>query len=295
MTGAASLASGKGRANENFPVASRLIRPELRPTVFAFYRFARLADDVVDHASASADEKLARLAGLEAGLRGEAGGDPGGTALRAALQERGLTAEHALDLLVAFRRDVSKRRYEDWAELMEYCRYSAAPVGRFMLAIHGESKMLWPANDALCTALQVINHLQDCAKDYRALDRVYIPRDALAARGADIEALGERQASAALRDVIYDLARRTTALLACSRDFASQITDRRLALEVGVIQALAESLAVRLSNRDPLSQRVHHNSLEMIGLALRGSFGVAIRRLRKKGLCGQASLDGTQR
>jgi hydroxysqualene synthase len=295
MTSAADLASGKGRGNENFPVASRLIRPELRPTVFAFYRFARLADDVADHPTVSADEKLARLAGLEAGLRGEAGGDPAGAALRAALQERGLTDEHALDLLVAFRRDVTKRRYEDWAELMDYCRYSAAPVGRFMLAVHGESRMLWAANDALCTALQVINHLQDCAKDYRALDRVYIPRDALAARGADIESLGERRASAALRDVIGDLAQRTSALLASSRDFAGQITDRRLALEVGVIQALAESLAARLSRRDPLSQRVHHNPLEMIGLALRGGFDVAVRRLRKKGLGSRASLNGTQR
>ena len=82
MTSAADLASGKGRGNENFPVASRLIRPELRPTVFAFYRFARLADDVADHPTVSTDEKLARLAGLEAGLRGEAGGDPTGTALR---------------------------------------------------------------------------------------------------------------------------------------------------------------------------------------------------------------------
>jgi hydroxysqualene synthase len=292
MTGAADLASGKGRENENFPVASRLIRPELRPTVFAFYRFARLADDVADHPSVSADEKLARLAALEAGLRGEAGGDAAGTALRAVLQERGLADEHALDLLVAFRRDVTKRRYEDWAELMDYCRYSAAPVGRFMLAVHGEPRTLWPANDALCAALQVINHLQDCGKDYRALDRVYIPRDALAARGADIESLGERQASAALRNVIGDLVQRTTALLASSRDFADRIADRRLALEVGVIQALAESLATRLSHRDPLSQRVHHNPAEMIGLALRGGFGVAVRRLRRKGLGGQANVNG---
>ena len=295
MTDAAALASGKGRENENFPVASHLIRPELRPTVFAFYRFARLADDVADHPSASADEKFARLAGLEAGLRGEAGGDPAGTALRSALEERGLTDEHALDLLVAFRRDVTKRRYEDWVELMDYCRYSAAPVGRFMLAVHGESRMLWPANDALCTALQVVNHLQDCAKDYRALDRVYIPQDALAARGADTEALGESRATPALREVIGDLARRTTALLAGSREFADQIADRRLALEVGVIQALGESLAVRLSHRDPLSQRVHHHPIEMIGLAIRGGFGVAVRRLRRKGLSRRTGPNGTRR
>jgi hydroxysqualene synthase len=294
MIGATDFASGKGRKNENFPVASRLVQSKLRPSVFAFYRFARLADDVADHASAAADEKLARLAGLEAGLRGETGGDPAGAALRATLQERGLTDEHALDLLVAFRRDVTKRRYDDWADLMDYCRYSAAPVGRFMLAVHGESRALWPANDALCTALQVINHLQDCAKDYRALDRVYIPLDTLAARGVAVEALGERRASPGLREVITELAQRTIAMLEQSRDFADQIKDRRLALEVGVIQALAESLAVRLARRDPLSERVHHHSLEMIGLALRGGLGVAIRRLRKKARRDQTSLYGRQ-
>ena len=62
---------------------------------------------------------------------------------------------------------------------MDYCRYSAMPVGRFVLDVHGESRDLWPANDALCAALQVINHLQDCAKDYRELDRVYLPLDVL--------------------------------------------------------------------------------------------------------------------
>jgi squalene synthase HpnC len=295
MTGAADLASGKGRKNENFPVASHLIRAELRPTVLAFYRFARLADDVADHPGVGAEEKLARLAVLEEGLRGGPGGDPVGTALRMALEKRGLATEHASDLLVAFRRDVTKNRYEDWAELMDYCRYSAAPVGRFMLAVHGESSMLWPASDALCTALQVINHLQDCAKDYRVLDRVYIPTDVLLARGAYIEALAEAQASPALRDVIGDLARRTVVLLACSRDLAIQITDRRLALEVGVIQTLAESLAACLSHRDPLSQRVHHYRFEMIALALRGTIGAAVRRLRRKGSSEQVSLNGTQR
>jgi squalene synthase HpnC len=294
MTGATAFASGKGRENENFPVASRLVHSKLRPPVFAFYRFARLADDVADHASAAAEEKFAQLAGLEAGLRGETGGDPAGAALRAILQERGLTDEHALDLLVAFRRDVTKRRYDDWADLMEYCRYSAAPVGRFVLAVHGESRVLWPANDALCTALQVINHLQDCAKDYRALDRVYIPLDALAARGVGVEALGEHRASPGLRDVITELAQRTIAMLEQSRDFADQIKDRRLALEVGVIQALAESLAARLARRDPRSERVHHHSLEMIGLALRGGLGVAVRRLRKKVRRDQTSLYGGQ-
>lgn len=294
MTGAADFASGKGHRDENFPVASRLVRAELRPTILAFYRFARAADDVADNETAEPAHKLAQLDCLEAGLRGEADASPEGEVLRLALQRRGLTDRHALDLLEAFRRDVTKRRYADWAELMDYCRYSAAPVGRFVLDLHGESSALWPLNDALCTALQVINHLQDCAKDYRGLDRVYIPLDALAAHGLGVEALAAPQALPALRQTIAELAERTAALLEQSRPFADRIVDRRLALEVGVIQALAESLTRRLGQRDPLSQRVHHHPVEAAAVALRGGLGVAMRRTGRLLGAKQPGLHGSR-
>ena len=102
-----------------------------------------------------------------------------GVALRAQLAARQLSPRHAQDLLTAFRMDVTKLRYRDWDDLIGYCTYSAMPVGRFVLDVHGESRATWPANDALCAALQIINHLQDCGKDYRDLDRVYIPLDGL--------------------------------------------------------------------------------------------------------------------
>jgi squalene synthase HpnC len=294
VSSAAELASGKGHRDENFPVASRLVRAELRPTILAFYRFARAADDVADHATADAGQKLAELDRLEAGLRGEAGVSAEGETLRAAQHARGLTDRHALDLLEAFRRDVTKRRYADWAELMDYCRYSAAPVGRFVLDLHGESPTLWPLNDALCAALQVINHLQDCAKDYRELDRVYVPLDALGAQGLGVQSLSDRQASPQLRAVIAGLARRSRALLDQSRPFADRIADRRLALEVGVIQALAESLVHRLERRDPLSERVHHHPAEAAAVALRGGLGVALRRLGRMFGSRQPGLHGSQ-
>jgi squalene synthase HpnC len=294
MTAPDAFSSGKGHHDENFPVASRLIRPTLRDPVLTFYRFARAADDVADHPQASAEDKLAELARMEAALRGEAGMNPAGESLHAMQKARGLTDQHALDLLEAFRRDVTKRRYADWDELMDYCRYSAAPVGRFVLDLHGESRATWPANDALCTALQVINHLQDCAKDYRALDRVYIPLDVLAAYGAGVEALDGARASPALRQVIAELAKRTAALLQRSRPFAGQIADRRLSLEVGVIQALAESLAARLARRDPLSERVHHRPVEMIGLALRGGLSTALVRLWRAAGQKQPGLHGSR-
>jgi squalene synthase HpnC len=293
MNGSDGFASGKGHRDENFPVASRLVRAELRPAILAFYRFARAADDVADHETADVAQKLAQLDRLEAGLRGEHGASAEGNALHASLQARGLTDRHALDLLVAFRRDVTQRRYADWAELMDYCRHSAAPVGRFVLDLHGEQPTLWPLNDSLCAALQVINHLQDCAKDYRTLDRVYIPLDAFAARGLSVASLSDRQAVPSLRDAISDLAQRTLGLLDRSRSFAERIADRRLALEVGVIQTLAEDLARRLMRRDPLSQRVHHHAIEAFGLAMRGAVGVAGKRFSRIFRSTQTGLHGS--
>jgi squalene synthase HpnC len=265
------LASGKGHADENFPVASALIAPRHRPVVLAFYRVARLSDDVADHPRLAPSEKLSRLAAIEASLLGRGAEVPAAARLRAVLAKHAVTDQHMLDLLEAFRRDAVKTRYADWAELMDYCRYSAAPVGRFVLDVHGESRGTWPASDALCAALQVINHLQDCGKDYRDLDRVYVPQDSLADAGIDVRALGETSASPALREVVAGLARRTGGLLEVARPLQAMVRDLRLGLEIGVIQALAESLDRRLMTRDPLSERVHHSKAEAAGVALAGA------------------------
>jgi hydroxysqualene synthase len=268
VSGAApDLASGKGHKDENFPVASFIIKPRHRAVVMAFYRFARKGDDIADHPAEAPAVRLELLERMRATLAGEADVDAEALALRRAQEARGLTGEHGLDLLEAFRRDVTKSRYANWAELMDYCRYSAMPVGRFVLDVHGEDRALWPANDALCAALQVINHLQDCAKDHAALDRVYLPEETLAANGAAVADLAAPRGSAGLRATIRDLAQKTWALLEQSRPFAAGITDGRLAYEVALIQRLAEDLTRMLLQRDPLSERVHHTKLETLGLA----------------------------
>jgi len=279
---AADLASGKGHKDENFPVASILIARKFRPAIMAFYRFARTADDVADNPAAPPAAKLALLEDMRASLIGESEGSIEAVALRHALAERSLSNQHALDLLTAFRQDVTKQRYADWSELIDYCRYSAMPVGRFVLDVHGESRDSWPANDALCAALQIINHLQDCAKDYRELNRVYLPLDMLERASLSLVVLARDTATLALRGVIGELARRTQGLLATARPLASQIRNRRLSLEVSVIQALAEDLAKNLLTRDPLSERVHHSRGEAAGLVLRGAGHFVAARLRPK-------------
>jgi squalene synthase HpnC len=270
---AADLASGKGHRDENFPVASHLISVRHRPAVMAYYYFARAADDIADNETAGEAEKLAGLEAMRTTLLGEGGGEPTAEGLRTVLRARDLDPVHGLDLLHAFRQDVTKRRYADWAELMDYCRWSAAPVGRYVLDVHGEARTTWAPNDALCAALQIINHLQDCGKDYRALDRVYLPLTILRRHGARVEDLGADQASPALLAAIRECAGRCDELLAQSRRFAREIKDRRLALEVAVIQRLAEDLTARLHRRDPLSERVHHRKGEAIRLALGAVIG----------------------
>lgn len=253
--------SGKTARDENFPVASRLIAKRARPIILAFYRFVRAADDVADSPTLSADEKLALLDHLRDALCGCAR-DPEAEPLRLALRAQGIAPKHALDLLDAFRLDVVKNRYADLNELMDYCRLSAMPVGRFVLDVHGERRSLWPLSDALCAALQVINHLQDCREDYCRLDRVYLPETILGARGATVEMLGERRAPPALQGAIADLARHAAALVGEGAELVSRIADIRLSLEIAMIHGLARRLAGLLQRRDPLSQPVHLGKFE---------------------------------
>ena len=279
MIHSGELRSGKGSHDENFPVASRLIKRQHRPVILAFYEFVRVADDIADHPQLTSAEKIDRLDRLESSLVGSGGDEPDGVRLRAVLNERGLSPRHAQDLLSAFRQDATKLRYANWDELIDYCSRSAMPVGRFVLDVHGEARDTWPASDALCAALQVINHLQDCAKDYLALDRVYIPLDTLSASGATVEALKDDRASPALRDCLRGLVARTSTLLDESRGLEPKISDTRLALEISVIQSLAGQLLAMLMVRDPLAERVHLTKAEALATAVNGGGRAILRRM----------------
>jgi hydroxysqualene synthase len=278
MTSASELRSGKTHRDENFPVASWIIHPRHRALILAFYNFVRTADDIADHATLEADDKLRLLDLLEAELLGRGDTQPEAVNLRRALAERSMPPRHALDVLIAFRMDVSKLRYENWDEVIHYCRYSAMPVGRFMLDVHGESTSTWAASDALCAGLQINNHLQDCGKDFRELNRVYLPRDALAAAGASVEALGAGRASPPLLQCLHGLAVRTEALLDESKSLGAEVRDIRLGCEIAVIQAFADRIVQLLKARDPLSERVHLGPLELLGHSLGGIASELTRR-----------------
>lgn len=291
MKTATETRSGKGHRDENFPVASHLISPRFRAPIMAFYNFVRAADDVADNPALSPDEKVAMLDGLEAALTGTGPSDPEAEPLRREIAARSLSPRHAIDLLDAFRQDARKNRTADWPDLIAYCSLSAMPVGRFVLDVHGEDRSTWPANDALCAALQVINHVQDCGEDYRNLDRIYLPADIMARHGAVAEDLGAARASPALLATIREVNARTADLLAESASFMGLIADRRLGLEVAVIQTLAESLVGLLRARDPLSERVHATKLSALGIAVGGIMRGLWARGRRPGTTPRKALS----
>ena len=237
---------------ENFPVGSWLVSARLRPVVHAFYRFARAADDIADDPVLPAGEKLRRLDAMDAELQGAAGDGPAAR-VRTVLADTPVPIVHCRDLLVAFKRDAVKPRTADWDDLMDYCRYSASPVGRFLLDLHGESRDTWAAGDALCNALQVLNHLQDCRDDFIALDRVYLPQDCFAEAGARVEDLRQPQATPALRRVLARTVALTRPLVAAARTLPGQVKDGGLRRETAVIVAVAERLLAQLARRDPLA------------------------------------------
>lgn len=274
MTASVETPSGKDAGGENFPVGSLLIRPGLRRHVHAFYRFARQGDDVADNPDLTPEDKVARLDAMAAVVSGAAGADdrltPAAAAMRASLAETGIDPRHCIDLLEAFKLDATKLRYRDWDDLIAYCRLSAMPVGRMVLEQHGESCETWPASDSLCAALQVINHLQDCGDDYRALDRVYLPDDELAAAGVGVAQLAGPALTPGLRRVIDVLLDRTSVLLVHARDLPPRVRDWRLRCETAIITVLAERLVRVLRRRDPLASRVKLSRPQVLGAALAG-------------------------
>jgi len=264
-------ASGKGSADENFPVGSILIAKKWRPHVMAYYRFARNADDVSDASDLSAEEKIRRLDRMGEVLDGAPGEDaPAARAMRASMQATGIDPAHCHDLLGAFRQDATKLRYASWQELMDYCRLSAMPVGRYLLDLHGESRDTWPASDALCAALQVINHLQDCQKDHRDLDRVYLPEEWLAAEGSKVAELTLAASTPGMRRCLDLCVAATRTLMDQARSLPAGVKDFGLRAESAVIINLADRLTAKLARQDPLAMRVKLGPAEILLAAAGG-------------------------
>ena len=270
---------------ENFPVASKLILPELRPVVGAFYEFARTADDIADSPDIDGKEKRRMLDEMENVLRGNTEStdfSACAATLAAALKKRDMTPETACDLLKAFRMDADNKTYETFDELMVYCRYSAGSVGRFILDLHKESPTTYLTSDALCAALQLNNHLQDCRDDYINLKRVYLPSEWMKDENLTPDVLTNTSENPALRRVFNRMISGIDGLLTDATPLPMAIVGRGLRMEVRVIYSLARSLSNRLKKNDILSKKVELKRVDWLKAFV---FGVLGGLRRKKISC----------
>ena len=202
---------------ENFPVGSILLPSRLRQPVGVIYRFARSADDFADEGTLPASQRLKRLEEYRTELRRLQQNETPETPLFRALEDvvRGheLPLQPFFDLLDAFSQDVTKSRYANFAEVMDYCRRSADPVGRLMLHLYGAaSDANLSQSDAICSALQLINFWQDVAIDYRK-DRVYLPQDEMARFGVEESQIGAQDADGRWVDLMLFQTGRARAML----------------------------------------------------------------------------------
>ena len=264
--------SGKGHRDENFPVASRLIHPRHRAPILAFYEFVRTADDIADHAGlAPARQARAARPARSHTAGAERRRSPAVSRCVAACRNANCPAAcTGLAYRVPNGRDQAALsrlgRSDRILHVIRPCRSDAS-----CSTCMGRAATIWPANDALCAALQIINHLQDCGKDYRDLDRVYIPLETFAEAGAHGELLGRRRASPALLACIRKLADRTAGLLAESRPFSPASGTGGLLWRLPSFRPRGAPGRL-LRRRDPLSERVHLGKTGVAGFGLLGLF-----------------------
>jgi squalene synthase HpnC len=246
---------------ENFPVASVLVPARIRPAILALYRFARYADDVADEGDAPAAQRLAELDRLADALSDPPRGEhPVTRALRLEFAAHQVALDPCRDLLSAFRQDVVVTRYPDDAALRDYCARSANPVGRLVLALFGRrSDEDLRLSDAVCSALQLINFLQDIAADWER-GRLYLPLNALTAADASAADVGESVragvATRALRRCIAERAAQAAALLDAGAGLTARVP-LRLGLELRATIAGGRRILHKLARDgfDPIARR----------------------------------------
>lgn len=264
------------RHGENFPVAAVWIPRRERRLLLAVYAYSRFVDEVGD---GGRDDALAMLAAIEHDVRAGARGEVRVPALRpvlAALEGGGLPREPLLDLIEANRRDQHVHRYETWEDLIGYCRLSADPVGRLVLAAMGASnRVTRPLSDVICSALQIVEHLQDVREDAR-MGRIYLPGADLEAEGvSEAELLDAPAAGRGLRRVIALQAARARSMLVAGSPLVGMLRGwRRPAVAGYVGGGLAAISALAAADYDVLGARPRPGkagrALETARVAARG-------------------------
>jgi len=214
---------------ENFPVASQILPRHLRQPITVIYAFARTADDLADEGDLTPEQRLQQLDVMARQLDrlGETDHDPVFLALADVIQKHDLPLSLFHDLLSAFRQDVSKTRYASFPEVLDYCRRSANPVGRLLLHLtHQDSDTNLSHSDAICTALQLINFLQDIGQDVDENDRIYLPVDEMTKHGVTIQQIQQHLCNKSLQQLLALQRKRCRELMLGGAALGQNLTGR---------------------------------------------------------------------
>lgn len=263
----------KLQKDENFPVAFCLFPKAFRQTVNAYYTFAREADDVADNPHLSAQEKLDILNHMENVLLGskpQSKKYASAANLREIFVKENFSLSLATDLLKAFRQDAVGFEYQTWAQLTEYCRYSAAPVGRFLLALYNENPSTYLPAASLCAALQIVNHIQDIKYDACVLNRVYVPQEILRQFSLSVDDLKADTACPQLKNAVAFMMEKINGLLKEALLLPSIVQSRALKIEVFVIFYLTKYMINNLLKKDFLAREVKLSCFQRVSALIKG-------------------------
>ena len=257
----------KNHKQENFPVGSWLLSQKIRFKILIFYKFARAADDIADSANLSSNEKIKRLNLFKKAIESNKSNKIKISKvedLRKICIKNKIKINHALNLLKAFKQDAIKKRYKNWSELIRYCKYSAVPVGRFVIDLHKEKQKAYKYSDPLCIALQILNHLQDCKEDYENLDRVYLPMKFLKKYNVKLSQLKKKNTEQNLRLVFNEILKNTEKLIIQADKNKKNMKHKYLSREISFILEIAKKLLLLLKNKDPLKKKIVLSKLDYI-------------------------------
>lgn len=265
---------GIARNVEKFPMASFLVSGARRPHLVAFFNFARELDDLSDNTDLMPQDKISKLNLMEQALKGEVNDPSQDTCLRmaASLKVTGVNMKHCLDMINATKQGVEAQEFANWDELLNYCSASVSPIGRYLLDLYGENEKAYPLADALCNALQIINHIQDCRVDYINLDKVNIPKDILSENNVPLSDFEKDQCTDELRQALNQCLEKVSNLLEQASTLPEEISSKSLAVETAVILRVAKKLTKGLRKKDPLNGPIMLNRFQYISAGFRGVF-----------------------
>ena len=268
------LMSGKSHSDENFPVASFLMTKKIRSIVRVFYFFARMADDIADHQKLSSNQKKKILLFFDNAIsKSKKTNNKVLDKMIARFKELPSGKKYSRNLLKAFMMDASNKKYKNWNDLLYYCKFSANPVGRFVIDAVNERKnieKIYEASDNLCTALQIINHIQDCKKDFKELNRVYIPESFFKKYSLDKKILRKSKSEENFERLKIEIIDNVLTSLRKTKLGLRKIQSWRLRKETLIILNIAKRLCNLLKINDPLEKQIKLSRIDFIFCFFKG-------------------------